>query len=207
MIQVWESLLEKLKEFELFHALRALILPLDRRPDGGLVQPALDAGPRAADGVAALERHPAARLHGALGGRPAGRALRHDLRHQRLLARSSRVLQRAAAESQDESFRSMFRFQRRVNRLASLHRLKLEKYLGDGAFYSGREARPLLVTAVHVQRLRTAACCRRASPSIAACASRSTTRSTACCPSRAAPAAAWSATSSSATAWSSSRAW
>ena len=35
--------------------------------------------------AAPLLRHPAARLHGALGGRPAGRALRHDLRHQRLL--------------------------------------------------------------------------------------------------------------------------
>src|SRR3954447_6474080 len=52
-----------------------------------------DVGPRAAAGAdrprqrraAPLPRHPAARLHGALGARPAGRALRHDLRHQRLL--------------------------------------------------------------------------------------------------------------------------
>src|SRR4029453_12978405 len=37
MVQVWESLLEKLKEFELFHSLRRMILPLDRRPNGALV--------------------------------------------------------------------------------------------------------------------------------------------------------------------------
>jgi hypothetical protein len=46
----------------------------------------------------------------------------------------------------------MFRFQRRVNRLAGAHRVKLEKYLGDGAFYSSREALNLLVCAIHLQR-------------------------------------------------------
>jgi hypothetical protein len=46
----------------------------------------------------------------------------------------------------------MFRFQRRVNRLASSHRAKLEKYLGDGAFYSSREAVNLLICAIHLQR-------------------------------------------------------
>jgi hypothetical protein len=46
----------------------------------------------------------------------------------------------------------MFRFQRRINRLARAHRAKLEKYLGDGAFYSSREAANLLVCAIHLQR-------------------------------------------------------
>jgi hypothetical protein len=46
----------------------------------------------------------------------------------------------------------MFRFQRRVNRLAITRRVKLEKYLGDGAFYSSREALNLLVCAIHLQR-------------------------------------------------------
>src|SRR4029077_16284679 len=62
------------------------------------------------------------------------------------------VLHRSGAESQDEAFRMMFRFQRRVNRLALSRRAKLEKYLGDGAFYSSREARNLLLCALHVQR-------------------------------------------------------
>jgi hypothetical protein len=46
----------------------------------------------------------------------------------------------------------MFRFQRRVNRLAVSHRAKMEKYLGDGAFFSSREALNLLLCAVHIQR-------------------------------------------------------
>jgi hypothetical protein len=46
----------------------------------------------------------------------------------------------------------MFRFQRRVNRIASQNRAKLEKYLGDGAFYSSRESKHLLVLAVLIQR-------------------------------------------------------
>jgi hypothetical protein len=46
----------------------------------------------------------------------------------------------------------MFRFQRRINRLALAHRAKLEKYLGDGAFYSSREATNLLICSIHLQR-------------------------------------------------------
>jgi hypothetical protein len=46
----------------------------------------------------------------------------------------------------------MFRFQRRINRVAGTHRLKLEKYLGDGAFFSSRDARRSLSVAVQVQR-------------------------------------------------------
>ena len=40
---------------------------------------------RRAPGAATVAGHPPARLHGALGGRPAGLPLRHDLRHHRLL--------------------------------------------------------------------------------------------------------------------------
>jgi hypothetical protein len=61
-------------------------------------------------------------------------------------------LRRSGALEQDRSFRMMFRFQRKVNRLASQHRAKLEKYLGDGAFYSSRESRHLLVLAILIQR-------------------------------------------------------
>jgi hypothetical protein len=36
------------------------------------------------------------------------------------------MLHRGGNESQDEAFRRMFRFQRRINRLAHSHRAKLE---------------------------------------------------------------------------------
>ena len=58
----------------------------------------------------------------------------------------------SGTEEQDNSFRMIFRFQRKINRFAYSHRLKLEKYLGDGAFYSAREARRVLVCAIHTQR-------------------------------------------------------
>jgi hypothetical protein len=63
------------------------------------------------------------------------------------------VLHRAGTASQDDAFRSMFRFQRRINRLALAHRVQLEKYLGDGAFYSCREALKLLLCSVQIQQL------------------------------------------------------
>ena len=109
-------------------------------------------GPAARRRAGPLRRHPAARLHGALGGRPAGRALRDDLRHQRLLGRPCRCSTAPATTSQDDAFLAMFRFQRRINRLALSHRAKLEKYLGDGAFYSSREATNLLLCSIHLQR-------------------------------------------------------
>jgi class 3 adenylate cyclase len=62
------------------------------------------------------------------------------------------VLHRAGNESQEGAFLTMFRFQRRINRLAVSHRAKLEKYLGDGAFYSSREATNLLLCSIQLQR-------------------------------------------------------
>ena len=62
------------------------------------------------------------------------------------------MLRRSGALEQDRSFRLMFRFQRKVNRIASQNRAKMEKYLGDGAFYSSREARPMVVLAILIQR-------------------------------------------------------
>jgi hypothetical protein len=62
------------------------------------------------------------------------------------------LLRRSGAIEQDRSFRMMFRFQRKVNRLAAQYRTTLEKYLGDGAFYSSRDSGRLLVLAILVQR-------------------------------------------------------
>jgi hypothetical protein len=62
------------------------------------------------------------------------------------------VLGRSGSEDQDQSYRSIFRFQRRVNQMAREHRLQLEKYLGDGALYSGRHPHILLFMAIQLQR-------------------------------------------------------
>jgi hypothetical protein len=62
------------------------------------------------------------------------------------------MLHREGNERQDDAFLAMFRFQRRINRLAASHRAKLEKYLGDGAFYSSREATNLLICSIYLQR-------------------------------------------------------
>ncbi|HEX6864986.1 MAG TPA: hypothetical protein VF414_19300, partial [Thermoanaerobaculia bacterium] len=150
LVQVWESLLVKLKEFELVHSLRRRLVPIEPR-NGHLVS-----------------RDPASR--GAAGGEirlsSATRPMDFlepwvvDPRVERFgmiydisdFSQTLSVLHRAGNESQDDAFRLMFRFQRWVNRLALTHRVKMEKYLGDGAFYSSREATNLLVCSVHIQR-------------------------------------------------------
>lgn len=63
------------------------------------------------------------------------------------------LLQRVDAEAQTRSLHSIFTLQRRIRRHAVNRGLKLEKYLGDGAFFSGRAALPALATAVEIQRL------------------------------------------------------
>lgn len=153
MVQVWESLLEKLKEFELLHSLRRMILPIDRRPDGALVSRGRPMGTTATGALAtqlSSTTRPLDFMTPWVVNPLVDRCgMIYDIsNYSEIVSR----LQRSAAEIQDESFRSMFRFQRWVNRTANLHRGTLEKYLGDGAFYSGRDARRMAVTAVHVQR-------------------------------------------------------
>lgn len=62
-------------------------------------------------------------------------------------------LGRAEKKALEVAFRMTSSFQRRINKLAGTLDLRLEKYLGDGAFYSGRHARHMLVVAIHLQRL------------------------------------------------------
>jgi hypothetical protein len=141
-----------LKQFELFHALRRSLLRVEVQPDGRL-----------------LAREPAGGRNAAKAGfmlSPVTRPLDFmepwvvDPRVERFgliydiseFSQTISYLQRSGTEHQDEAFRAMFRFQRRVNRLASSRRAKLEKYLGDGAFYSSREALNLLICAIHLQR-------------------------------------------------------
>ena len=151
LVQVWESLLLKLKEFELFHALRRTLMPVERVDDRLVCREP----PRAR----ATSKEP---IHLSAATRPLDfmQSWVVDPRVERFgmiydisdFSQTISVLHRSGTESQDEAFRMMFRFQRRVNRLALSRRAKLEKYLGDGAFYSSREALNLLVCSVHLQR-------------------------------------------------------
>jgi hypothetical protein len=149
LVPVWESLLIKLKEFELFHSFRRTMMPVEER-DGALIcrePPARISGPkplrlsyatRPLDFLEPWVVDPRVERFGMI----------YDISD---FSQTLSVLHRAGTESQDEAFRMMFRFQRRVNRLALSHRVKLEKYLGDGAFYSCREAVRLLVCSVQIQ--------------------------------------------------------
>jgi hypothetical protein len=152
LVQVWESLLLKLKEFELLHALRRSLLRVERQADGRLVarEPLASRGaPRTEIVLSPVTRPLDFMQPWVVDPRVERFGLIYDISE---FSQTITYLQRSGTEHQDEAFRAMFRFQRRVNRLAGAHRVKLEKYLGDGAFYSSREALNLLVCAIHLQR-------------------------------------------------------
>ncbi len=152
MVQVWESLLLKLKEFELLHALRRSLLRVERQASGRMVarEPLAARGAPRADVVLSPVTRPLDFMQPwVVDPRVERFGLIYDISE---FSQAISYLQRSGTEHQDEAFRAMFRFQRRVNRLAGAHRAKLEKYLGDGAFYSSREALNLLVCAIHLQR-------------------------------------------------------
>lgn len=151
-VQVWESLLVKLKEFELMNALRRAMVLVERRGEvllgrerifgrpGLVVEPRrLSASTRPLDFMAPWVIDPLVSRFG----------LVYDIAE---FTETVTMLRRSGALEQDRSFRLMFRFQRKVNRIASQNRAKMEKYLGDGAFYSSREARPMVVLAILIQR-------------------------------------------------------
>ncbi len=50
------------------------------------------------------------------------------------------------------SYRQMLLFQRRLDTIATRHNLQLEKFLGDGAFYTTRTVIPLVRAAAEIQR-------------------------------------------------------
>lgn len=151
-IRVWESLLVKLKEFELLLALRRLIIPI-REQEGDLVCQApnfrgggflsrsvkLSESTRPFEFMTPWVIDPLVRRFGLI----------YDIADFSAIVS---MLKYTGRRDEDQSYQSIFRFQRRVNQMARLHRLKLEKYLGDGALYSGRHPRRLLATAIHLQR-------------------------------------------------------
>lgn len=153
-IQVWESLLEKIKEYEILHALRRMVVPLERE-EGKLVSRDRSANTTWVGGPPVLELSPVTRPIDF--GRPwvvnpvvQRYGLVYDITD---FSATIAMLGRAERSALEEAFRLSTRFQRRVNSLARDLNLNLEKYLGDGAFYSGRNARRILALALPLQRL------------------------------------------------------
>jgi len=151
LVQVWESLLLKLKEFELLHGLRRTLLPIEMRGNVPITRelPGFR-GPARSDIRLSTATRPMDFLEPwVVDPRVERFGMIYDISD---FSQTLSVLHRAGTESQDEAFRTMFRFQRRANRLALSHRTKMEKYLGDGAFFSSREALNLLICSLHIQR-------------------------------------------------------
>ncbi len=153
-IQVWESLLGKIKEFEILHALRKLVVPLELE-SGTLVSRELSgktsktsksptfaasAATRPIDFTATWIVDPVVERFG----------LVYDITD---FSATISMLGRVEKMAIEDAFRMTSIFQRKINKLASSLDLRIEKYLGDGAFYSGRHARRMLVVAIHLQRL------------------------------------------------------
>ena len=151
-VKTWESLLIKLKEFEILLSLRRMVLPVRERmgtmtcqaphiPGSGMATRTvtLSTSTRPLDFMTTWVIDPLVRRCGLI----------YDITDFSAIVS---YLGRSGSEDQDSSYRSIFRFQRWVNQMARSHRLQLEKYLGDGALYSGRHPSRLLNLATELQR-------------------------------------------------------
>jgi len=150
-VPIWERLLIKLKQFELMALLRRLVVPIqesdgrctcpDPRPAGpkkrGDIE--LSESTRPLDFGAPWVVDPVVHRFG----------LVYDITE---FSQILSTVGRSGEHGQDSLFRHILLFQRTLNRLASGLRLKLEKYLGDGALYSGRHPHNLLMAALFLQR-------------------------------------------------------
>ena len=149
-VELWELLLVRLKEFELILGLRRLVIPVRPDPLHGLVCRGALWGAGAKDLALSESTRPLDFLRPWVVDPKVSRfGLIYDITDFSAILS---VLSRSGADEQDRSYRRIFRFQRRVNRLARGRRLRLEKYLGDGALYSGRHPGRLLAVALGVQR-------------------------------------------------------
>lgn len=61
-------------------------------------------------------------------------------------------IRRGGGKMEVNSYRQMLLFQRKLESIASRHRLVFEKFLGDGAFYTTRRALRLMRAAIEIQR-------------------------------------------------------
>lgn len=152
LVQVWENLLLKLKEFELLHALRKRLILVEPREDGSFLcreLPGLGPAGRGTFHLSSATRPMDFLAPWVVDPRVERFGMIYDISD---FSQTLALLHRAGTESQEDAFRTMFRFQRRINQLALHYRTKMEKYLGDGAFFSSREALNLLICSIHIQR-------------------------------------------------------
>ncbi len=155
-IEAWERALPALQVFELLDHLRRLVLRVVWR-DGRLYCPAPEAERLGFEPVE-FELSPAMRpldfaSPWVVDPSVLRSAMLYDLTDfSSMLARTS-----GDAVAEDVVFRSLVLFQRAIDRLAVASRLYREKYLGDGAFYTGRDPVAVCLTALRIQRAYRAA--------------------------------------------------
>lgn len=151
-VELWERLLIRLKEFELLAGMRRFVIPMTER-NGELHCPAatlrgrklptkdvvLSYTTRPMDFLSAWVVDPLVRRFGLI----------YDITDFSSIVS---MIRRSGNAQQDASFRQIFGFQSRVDKLARGHKLQLEKYLGDGALYSGRHPCLLLAASIRLQR-------------------------------------------------------
>jgi hypothetical protein len=157
-IKIWEGLLLRLQEFELLQALRKMMVPIEVEDDtfvsrdrstnttwvGGPPVLRLSSATRPIDFTSPWVVDPLVHRFG----------LVYDISD---FSATISLLGRAEKTAIGQAFRMTFDFQRKINLLGETLHLRLEKYLGDGAFYSGRHPRNLLIASIHLQRLYTEA--------------------------------------------------
>ncbi len=152
LVAVWENLLLKLKEFELLHALRKRLITVEPRENGTFLArelPGLGPAGRREHHLSNATRPMDFLAPWVVDPRVERFGMVYDISD---FSQTLTLLHRAGHDSQEDAFRTMFRLQRRINQVALHHRAKMEKYLGDGAFFSSREALNLLICSIHVQR-------------------------------------------------------
>jgi hypothetical protein len=153
-VPFWESLTDKLKEFEILRALRRMVVPLDREKEG-LVCRDRSMNTTWVGGPSVLRISLAARPMDFTAGWVVDPVVQrfglvYDITD---FSATLSLLGKVEKAGLERAFRMTSDFQRRVDRLASSLGLLLEKYLGDGAFFSGRHPRRMLTVALHLQRL------------------------------------------------------
>jgi hypothetical protein len=152
-VRLWEGLLGKLKEFEILNAARRLVFEVDVDERGQARCDARAARRLGLEGDGATfgpDTHPLDFAASWVVDPEVSRAgLIYDITD------FSSVISRIGLsdrEAQQRSFQQMFLLQHHFNRLASNLRLRREKYLGDGAFYSSRLPDRALLLALLLQR-------------------------------------------------------
>jgi len=154
LFSLLEDLAGRLRRFEVIAALRARLLPvatsgsrLVTRTAGQVV--GLSPSARAFDFTSPTVVPSAVRRYGLIYDLVEFSAILEEIRRRGQLAELS-------------ALRFMLVFQHHWEKLRSKHRLRLEKFLGDGAFYSGRSARAVFLAAVQArlsyEKLRQQGC-------------------------------------------------